>query len=236
MMAGFLCVHSLRLGKKVPGISIIPGTFYILLPNRRELHMFIKPTENAGLQSWSDDQLIRTYQKSKDQAYMAELYGRYVHLIYGACLKYLQDKEESKDLVMDLFEKILKTLPEHPIQSFKVWLYILIRNECNNRIRDRKVDQKINQHWQEGYEQTDFLAEQEQFREDEQQYKRERLVRKLIKKMSDQRRQCMQLFFYKGHSYKEIAQKLSLDTKQVKSHLQNGKRQLQQQLLNQQST
>lgn len=193
--------------------------------------MFFTPTENKDLQSWSDDRLVRHYQHSQQTMFITELYGRYVHLVYGACLKYLEDEEESRDLAMDLFEKILKKLPSSTVKSFKVWLYVLIRNECNNRIRDRRVDREKGEEWgQRQAPEADFLIQFEQLSEEEERDKERRMVKLILKKMPEKRRQCMRLFFFDGYSYKEIASKLALDIKQVKSHLQNGKRQLRQQL------
>ncbi len=60
--------------------------------------------------SASDADLIIRYKQSGDLAVMGVLYDRYMSMVYGVCLKYLKDRDESKDAVMQLFEKLVETL------------------------------------------------------------------------------------------------------------------------------
>ena len=48
-----------------------------------------------------------------------------------------------------------------------------------------------------------------------------------IEQLKDGQRECIRLFYLKELSYKEVADITQLDLKQVKSNIQNGKRNLQ---------
>ena len=67
--------------------------------------------DRKKLQEASDDELVRYYQETGNQNYVGELYQRNAHLIFGACLKYLENREESQDAVMTIFEKVMVKLP-----------------------------------------------------------------------------------------------------------------------------
>jgi RNA polymerase sigma-70 factor (ECF subfamily) len=54
----------------------------------------------------------------------------------------------------------------------------------------------------------------------------ERALSDCIEKLKDDQKECIRKFYYENKCYNEIAQNLGLDEKKVKSHLQNGKRNL----------
>src|SRR6187549_3181011 len=91
--------------------------------------------DNSAL---SDLELIAQYKTSGDLTLIGTLYSRYMSLVYGVCLKYLKDREEGRDAVMQIFEKLVSLLREHEITNFKGWLYATSRNHCLMQLRARK--------------------------------------------------------------------------------------------------
>ena len=77
-----------------------------------------------------EKELIDLYKKGHDLAVLAKLYEPYMGLIYGLCMKYLKDREESRDAVMQIFEKLVEALKKHEVANFRSWLYVLARNHC----------------------------------------------------------------------------------------------------------
>ena len=69
-----------------------------------------KHTRENAYQHHSDESLIQLYQQTGKEIYVAELFQRYVDKVYVIARKYLKDREASKDLVMVVFEKVLKNL------------------------------------------------------------------------------------------------------------------------------
>lgn len=51
-------------------------------------------------------------------------------------------------------------------------------------------------------------------------------LKECIEKLKSEQKQCIELFYYKKLCYQEVAEKLNMDEKKVKSYLQNGKRNL----------
>lgn len=171
-----------------------------------------------------DEQLIQLYQQSKDGNYVGELYRRYTHLVYGVCLKYLKDPEESKDAVMQIFEQLLRVLKKQEVTNFNNWLHVLTRNHCLMHLRAAKTQaEKLKALARTGLPaavnaETDYaplLLET----------KIEALEKGLTQIPAEQR-QCLELFYLHQKSYKEIADITGYDLNKIKSYLQNGKRNL----------
>lgn len=172
----------------------------------------------------SDEELLRLFKDSGSLESLGELYSRYMHLVYGVALKYFQDREEAKDAVMQIFEKLISDLPGHEVRNFKSWLYVLTKNHCLMQIRSKKSTEGR----MEGYkiEQQFMESEPELHPLDKEEASVEEALKKCIEQLKAEQKQCIQLFYYQKLCYQEIADKLKMNEKKVKSYLQNGKRNL----------
>lgn len=170
---------------------------------------------------YSDSQLITEYKKSGDLFYLTVLFKRYSHLLFGLCMKYLRDTERAKDEVMHIYEALVDKLRENEIEDFKKWIYVLAKNHCLMILRqDRRDDNQKNNY------QVFVEFEREVHPFEEQAFEDEEKVRKKLEEISTEQKQCIMLFYYNGLSYKSIAERTGFSLKEVKSHLQNGKRNL----------
>ena len=149
------------------------------------------------------------------------LYSRYTSLVYGVCLKYLKDREEAKDAVMQLFEKLIDLLLKHEVENFKSWLYVTARNHCLMHLRAKKG--KFMEEFSAHHMENQFLMHLEE--EPEMEQNLTKLEKCIAELMSDQQH-CIRLFYLDERCYKEIASTTGLDLGQVKSYIQNGKRNL----------
>jgi RNA polymerase sigma-70 factor (ECF subfamily) len=99
--------------------------------------MFFK---SSGKKSPSSDAaLIEQFKSSGDLEYLGQLYERYMHLVYGTCLKYLKKRELSQDATMQIFEKLIVEIPKREIENFKPWLYVITKNHCLMQLRSEKA-------------------------------------------------------------------------------------------------
>ncbi len=75
----------------------------------------------------SDEELLVAFKQSGDMALLSELFDRYVELVFGVCMKYLKNEENSKDAVMQIYEQLAEKVPKHEIQNFKSGLYVFVK-------------------------------------------------------------------------------------------------------------
>ncbi len=169
----------------------------------------------------SDKQIIERYKVERDTAYVGQLYHRYAHLIFGWCLRYLKNQTESEDAVMEIIEQLLQNLHKYEIKDFKNWLFLVTRNHCFARLR-KKTEHLIDD--------ISNLGE-DQFMENEEIAPltieaREKALHDEIENLKGPQKECIVLFYFKKKTYKEISEITRYDINKVKSHIQNGKRNL----------
>ena len=86
----------------------------------------------------NDLTLIEKYQEKGNTAILSSLFIKYNPLIIGVCMKYLKDLELSKDLSMEIYEKLITELQTQKIENFKSWLYVIVKNHCLMYLRKEK--------------------------------------------------------------------------------------------------
>ena len=173
----------------------------------------------------TDEQLIRDFLRKDDLEIYAVLFQRYSHLIYGVCLKYLRDEEESKDAVMQLFEDVSLKLKNHCVDHFKNWLYTVTKNHCLMLLRSRKSYLHLKEKIIQKNEQ-DFMEFDELLHLNENSNPDNRKLENALTNLKKEHRICIRLMYYEKKSYHEITEITGYSLNQVKSYIQNGKRNL----------
>jgi RNA polymerase sigma-70 factor, ECF subfamily len=172
----------------------------------------------------SDEELIRLFREKPDLELLGILYKRYMYLVYGVCMKYFKNREDSQDAVMQIFEVLVKDIPRFEIQNFKGWLYTVSRNHCLMQLRKSSKEKNLHPEISSSVfmESTAILHPiEEEPNEDLQ----ERL-KICLEQLKEEQRRCVEMFYYQQQCYKEIANDLSIGEEKVKSYIQNGKRNL----------
>ena len=184
---------------------------------------FIKNiTTQAGAPDPAGDlELIAAYRQSSDLKIVAQLYDRYLQLLYGVCLKYLGESEAAKDAVMDIFEELAKKLLKHEVGNFKGWLYTLAKNHCLMKLRSsgRTRFQSFDP---EHMQTADELHLKEKI-EQEEQFER---LSKCIETLATDQKTVIELFYLQNKCYKEIETATGMEWNKVRSNIQNGRRNL----------
>jgi len=186
--------------------------------------MFFKSTGRN--KNRSDAFLIEQFKATGDLEVLGELFEKYMHLVYGVCLKYLRDRETSKDATMQIFEKLMVELPKRQVENFKPWLHVITKNYCLMQIRAEKS---------KSMQQEKMLENQDLFMESSYELHHNNepaldwdleALKKCIEELKAEQKECVKLFYLEERCYQEIADALNVELKKVKSYIQNGKRNL----------
>ncbi len=176
---------------------------------------------------YSDEELVGKYAETLKPEYVGELFSRYAKLVYGVSLKYLENRDESKDAVMNIFERLMETLKYHQVKNFRPWLYQVTRNHCLMILRSQKRSTQFEENLVEHEmpeEEVDTVLEQHAGNPE--------LIHQAVAELKEEQRVCIDLFYLKGKSYKEVCDTTGFTELQVKSYIQNGKRNLKIKLSN----
>jgi RNA polymerase sigma-70 factor (ECF subfamily) len=172
---------------------------------------FIKSGRQSSM---PDEEVISSYKKTKDPFYIGILFDRYSHLVFAVSMKYLKNEDDSKDVVLKIFEKLPADILNYQIQYFSSWLHTVTRNHCLRFIEQNKIY---------------FLPGDDLPAPEEDDDLEKQLLPHLgpaIEKLNEEQRTCIQLFYIENLSYEEVSAKTGYSMKQVKSYIQNGKRNL----------
>ncbi|MBC3786431.1 RNA polymerase sigma factor [Spirosoma utsteinense] len=188
--------------------------------------MFLKRFRRPKLTT--DLEYVAVYRATGDLAVLGELYERHMELVYAVCYNYLRDEEEAKDAVMHLFEQLVTDLRRHDVQQFQPWLHSVARNYCLMQLRKRQahpVAVLITPNADEGSSDEWLTLTNEDL---DQPDLEENLthMETCLQTLPPEQRTCLTLFYLEQKSYTDVAHETGYDLKQVKSYLQNGRRNL----------
>ncbi len=176
-------------------------------------------------QQYTDQELIHRIRSANDQEALGTLYLRYIELVYGVCLKYFGQPELAQDAVMDIYEHVNKKLPDHEVENFPAWLYMVSKNHCLQVLRKKNnsltvsLDEHLMQNGQEWHQEDDpFEFDISGELEDQ--------LHGCIKKLPENQKTCIRMFYFEKKSYADICELTSLPMDQVRSNIQNGRRNL----------
>lgn len=179
---------------------------------------FLKHIRDNG---HSDADLIQAYQRTQDLNVLGMLYSRYMELVYGVCLKYLENTDMAQDAVMSIFEELIVKVTRHDILNFRSWLYTVAKHHCLMQLRAGKNRKYVKLDGENMYlEQDEHLKE---MMEQEDQFKK---LENCIETLAAEQKQAITLFYLEGKCYQEIADVTGTPWNKVRSYIQNGRRNL----------
>lgn len=171
----------------------------------------------------SDADLVKQYKKTNQKKFVGELFSRYSHLVYGVGLKYLRSADDAKDLTVDVFEKLMTDLHKSEVKNFKAWLHVVSKNQCLMILRKKsRTDQR-----EQRIETIEYsLKQQDELEDKKLQEEKINQLEAAIQLLKPEQKNCVELFYLEQKCYQEVAELTGFSLKQVKSYIQNGKRNL----------
>jgi len=168
-----------------------------------------------------DSELLQNFYKDHANKWLGILLPRYTLLLLGVCMKYLKNEEDAKDCVQQIFIKIINELHKYKVDYFKSWIYMIAKNHCLMKLRDKGkftigLDEEMTSLPDETDEKISLIE-------------KDVLLNKMmnaIKQLNTEQQECVSLFYLQKKSYAEIIEITGFTILQVKSHIQNGKRNL----------
>jgi len=170
----------------------------------------------------TDQELLEQFYADHNNEWLGILLQRYTLLLLGVSMKYLKNEEEAKDSVQQIFLKVIQELQKYKVEYFKSWLYMVAKNHCLMKLRERqgKITAEI----------SDKLSAKPEDETDMQQLTDNdhtlELMEISLKELNPEQQQCVTLFYLQKKSYQEVSDETGYSMLQVKSYIQNGKRNL----------
>jgi RNA polymerase sigma-70 factor (ECF subfamily) len=167
----------------------------------------------------SDQDLLERFYADRDNQWLGILLERYTLLLLGVCMKYLKNEELARDSVQQIFLKAITELQKYRVEYFKSWIYMVAKNHCLMQLRDKpgkntiEVKDSIPAETDETDKESLLLNE-----------KTYEYMGEALKQLNADQQLCVTLFYMEKKSYQQITEQTGYSMMQVKSHIQNGKR------------
>ncbi len=168
----------------------------------------------------TDAELLEKFKADGNNQYLGILLQRYTLLLLGVCMKYLKNEEAAKDGVQQIFLKCIAELQKYEVVYFKSWLYMVAKNYCLMKLRDKSHKLSVELKEELAVAETNDMAEL--VLKD----KTLQLMVDSIPELNKEQQQCVTLFYLEKKSYQQVADATGFSLLQVKSYIQNGKRNL----------
>jgi RNA polymerase sigma factor (sigma-70 family) len=176
---------------------------------------------NSKFGNISDTELLNRFYADHSNEWLGVLLERYTILLLGVSMKYLKNEEEAKDAVQQVFLKAINELHKYKVEYFKSWIYMIAKNHCLMKLRDKgRFSAEINE---------STLTTPAEPESNLVHIEKDKTLDKLavaLQQLNKEQQQCVTLFYLHKKSYQEISEESSFSILQVKSHIQNGKRNL----------
>ncbi len=170
----------------------------------------------------TDLELHAYYCKSNDVAVVSEIYQRYSHIVFGICLKYLGNRDDAKDITLEVFSDMLEKWKMSEVKNTPAWLHVISKNKCLNLLQRQK---RFSIYVQSQQQENEIFEDENN------------VVEELIQEMGNAiealpraQRTCIEKFYLQKMSYKEIADLLKIPIGEVRSNIQNGRRNIRLQM------
>jgi len=178
-----------------------------------------RPEKHAD---YSDLELLENFYRDGNTEWLGILLPRYTLILLGVCMKYLKNEEEAKDCVQQVFLKAITELSKYKVEYFKAWIYMIAKNHCLMKIRNNQGKRSVEINDVHGHNSIEPQEGNPHIEKDE-------LLNRMsaaLNELNAEQKQCIILFYLEKRSYQEIAEITGFTLMQVKSHIQNGKRNL----------
>ncbi len=186
------------------------------------MHLNIKPDDPLPAHSHStltDRELLMRFRGDHNNAWLGLLLDRYTMLLYGVCVKYLKEPEEARDAVQQIFLKVIVELHKYEVTYFSSWLYMIAKNHCLMKLRHKNYSVPLSEDAGKFADRDETINEVElSFRLDQ--------LQSALGSLGAEQKICIEQFYLGKKSYQEIAEETGFSLLQVKSYIQNGKRNL----------
>lgn len=173
----------------------------------------------------TDEELLQRYKADEDSNWIGILFDRYAILLLGLCMKYLKNEEDARDSVQQIFLKVLAEINKHQVLFFRAWIYMVAKNYCLMQLRHKQQvrQEEVN----ENHLNSPAIPDEDKAKFIEKDILLENM-QQALEQLNPEQRVCVKLFYLQKISYQDIAAQTGYTLLQVKSYIQNGKRNLKQ--------
>ena len=140
------------------------------------------------------------------------LFRQHYAAMYRLARTILYDADESKDVVSDVFVRLLHNNPSVQVEKMEGYLMTAVRNRCLDVLSHKSVREQVEKLFSEELKQRHIIARNEDERLD-------RLMQYIERELPPLSQQILRLRFLQEMTYEEVAQEVGVSKVTVYNHL-----------------
>ena len=140
------------------------------------------------------------------------LFRQHYAAMYRLARTILYDADESKDVVSDVFVRLLHNNPSVQVDKMEGYLMMAVRNRCLDVLSHKSVREQVEKLFSEELKQRHIIARNEDERLD-------RLMQYIERELPSLSQQILRLRFLQEMTYEEVAQEVGVSKVTVYKHL-----------------
>lgn len=187
----------------------------------RPVRPFRKPASYGGLQDAAPglDVLLGRVARG-DEAAFEQTYDQVAASVYGLVRRVVRDPAQSEEVVQEVLVEVWRTASrfEPAKGSAMAWIMTMAHRRAVDRVRS---EQAASDRWAKVAHSEQMTAYDEVAEDVEVRLDRER-VRRCLGTLTDLQRQSVALAYYEGHTYREVAELLTVPLGTVKTRMRDG--------------
>lgn len=175
-------------------------------------------TDSATLHD--DDGLLAQRIRSGDRMALGEVYDRHASAAMAVALRIVADREGAEDLVHDTFVAIWQKIDRFdPARgSLRSWILTIVRNRAIDRLRGTRPSIEVG----EADERSMLRSGPNPTWDDALAHLGAGQLRSALEELPAEQRQAIELAYFHGLTYREVAEHLDVALPTVKSRIRDG--------------
>jgi RNA polymerase sigma-70 factor (ECF subfamily) len=151
-----------------------------------------------------DDRLLAERLRSGDREALGLLYDRYASVAMAVAVRVVSDREQAEDLVHDAYMAVWQKIDRFDPSrgTLRSWLLTIVRNRAIDRLRGTRPSMEVG----EADEQSLLRTGPNPTWEAAVSRRSAAELRRALQTLPDEQRQAVELAYFGGRTYREIAQ------------------------------
>lgn len=143
------------------------------------------------------------------------LFRQHYAAMYRLARTILYDADESKDVVSDVFVRLLHNNPSVQVDKMEGYLMMAVRNRCLDVLSHKSVREQVEKLFSQELKQRHIIARNEDERLDQ-------LMQYIERELPPLSQQILRLRFLQEMTYEEVAQEVGVSKVTVYNHLRQS--------------
>jgi RNA polymerase sigma-70 factor, ECF subfamily len=158
-----------------------------------------------------------------DQAAFADLYDAVAGLVHGVVLKIVRDPSQTEEVVQEVFVELWRVAPRFdPTRgTVTAWVATIAHRRAVDRVRSEQAGRNRVEREATRIERPHDDVAEGVIARDQSQFERHR-VRRALDRLTSMQREAVELAYFGGHTYREVAVLLDVPEGTVKTRIRDG--------------